>query len=209
MFTPLQPGEVTIFLYGMQKFPVVLDLETQKTFREESDPKKLGISVVAIYDYADNQGKTYTEKEINKLFPILENASYIIGYNITGFDIPVLQGYYPGDVSVFSQFDLMEDIRLKIGRRVGLNDIAAATMDIKKSGHGLMAIDYFKEGKWDELKKYCLDDVLITRDIFEYGIEKKEVFYRNESGKVSIPVNWKRYKEDNGNSDNMPLTLPF
>lgn len=193
----------------MQKFPVVLDLETQKTFREESDPKKLGISVVAIYDYADNQGKTYTEKEINKLFPILENASYIIGYNITGFDIPVLQGYYPGDVNVFSQFDLMEDIRLKIGRRIGLNDIAAATMDIKKSGHGLMAIDYFKEGKWDELKKYCLDDVLITRDIFEYGIEKKEVFYRNESGKVSIPVNWKKYKEDNGNSDNMPLTLPF
>ena len=193
----------------MQKFPVILDLETKKTFREESDHRKLGISVVAIYDYADNQGKTFTEKEINKLFPILENASYIIGYNIVGFDIPVLQGYYPGDVNNFSQFDLMEDIRTKIGRRIGLNDVAGPTLSIKKSGHGRMAIDLYKEGKWDELCKYCLDDVLITRDVFEHGIEKGFVQYRNETGLVPVKVDWKKYKEENGGNDNMPLTLPF
>ncbi|MFW5703682.1 MAG: ribonuclease H-like domain-containing protein [Patescibacteria group bacterium] len=193
----------------MQKFPVVLDLETKHTYREFNDPKKLGITVVAIYDYADGQGRTFMENEVNQLFRVLENASYIIGYNISGFDIPVLQGYYPGDVNHFSQFDLMEDIRTKIGRRVGLNDIAAATLDIKKSGHGLMAIDYYKEGKWEELKKYCLDDTIITKDIFEYGIKYGCVYYRNETGKVEIPVSWKMYKEGKGGSDNMPLTLPF
>lgn len=193
----------------MRKYPVILDLETKKTFREESDPKKLGISVVAIYDYADGQGKTFREHEISKLFPILENCSYIIGYNITSFDVPVLQGYYPGDVGIFAQFDIMEDVRQQIGRRIGLNDLASTTLGIKKSGHGLMAIDYYKEGKWDELCKYCLDDVLITRDVFEHGIEKGYVMYKNERGIINIEVDWKKYKEDNGKSDPMPMTLPF
>lgn len=193
----------------MKKYPVILDLETKKTFREESDPKKLGISVVAIYDYADNTGKTFLEKEIPQLFPILERCSYIIGYNITSFDVPVLQGYYPGDVGIFTQFDIMEDVRMKIGRRIGLNDLAGATLDVKKSGHGLMAIDYYKEGKWEELKKYCLDDVLVTQKVFEYGIEKGHVLYKNERGLITIPVDWKKYKEDSGKSDPMPMTLPF
>lgn len=196
-------------LNSMRRYPIILDLETQKTFREESDPKKLGISVVAIYDYEDQQGKTFTEKEISRLFPILEHCSYIIGYNITSFDIPVLQGYYPGDVNHFSQFDIMEDVRQKIGRRIGLNDLAGATLGTKKSGHGLMAIDYYKEGKWEELKKYCLDDVLVTRDVFEHGVDKGFVKYKNERGVVEITVDWAKYKTDKGKSDPMPMTLPF
>ncbi|MCX7997063.1 MAG: ribonuclease H-like domain-containing protein [Patescibacteria group bacterium] len=193
----------------MTRHPVILDLETQKTFREESDPKKLGISVVAIYDYADGRGKTFLENQINQLFPILERCSYIIGYNITSFDIPVLQGYYPGDVANFGQFDIMEDVRQKIGRRIGLNDLAGATLNVKKSGHGLMAIDYFKEGKWEELKKYCIDDVMVTRDLFEYGVQKGHVKYKNERGIVDISVEWSKYKTDSGKNDPMPMTLPF
>lgn len=193
----------------MKKYPVVLDLETIKTFREESDPKKLGISVVAIYDYADEKGYTFREKEVHKVFPILERASYIIGYNITSFDIPVLQGDYPGDVNNFTLFDIMEDVRLKIGRRIGLNDLAGPTLNVKKSGHGLMAIDYYKEGKWEELCKYCLDDVMVTKDLFEYGIEKGNVMYKNERGIITVPVEWKKYKEHKGSSEPMPMTLPW
>ncbi len=193
----------------MQKFPVVLDLETQKTFREESDHAKLGISVVAIYDYATNKGTVFTESELSKLYPILEKSSYIVGYNIRSFDLPVLQGYYPGKVEVFSLFDILDDIKEKIGKRIGLNDVASATLNEKKTGHGLMAIDYFKEGKWDELKKYCMDDVMVTKKLFDYGIEKGEIYYLNEMGKVPIRVNWKKYMEDSGDGGDMPMTLPF
>jgi DEAD/DEAH box helicase domain-containing protein len=192
----------------MQKFPVILDLETQHTFREFDEAKKLGISVVAIYDYAAEQGSVFTEKELSKLYPILENASYVIGYNSRSFDLQVLQAYYNGNVESFSQFDILEDIKSIIGRRIGLNDVASATLNEKKTGHGLMAIDYFKEGKWDELKKYCMDDVMVTKKLFEYGVQKGEIFYMNEVGKVPIKVDWKKYMEDSGGSE-MPLTLPF
>lgn len=192
----------------MKKFPVIFDLETKHTFREFSDPKKLGISVAAIYNYKDQEGKVFTEKELNKLFPILENASYIIGYNVRSFDIPVFQAYYPGRVEIFSIFDILEDIREKIGRRLALNDVIYATLGKKKSGHGLMAIDYYKEGKWEELKKYCLDDVFLTKELFDYGVQNREVQYLNERGKVSIKVDWTKYLEESKNND-MPLTLRF
>lgn len=192
-----------------KKFPVVLDLETKHTFREVNDPKKLGITVAAIYDYRDHQGRVFMEKEINSLFPILENASYIIGYNVISFDIAVLQGYYPGKVEHFSAFDILEDVREKIGRRLALNDLISATLGKKKSGHGLMAIDYYKEGKWDELKKYCLDDVMLTKELFDYGVKFKEINYLNENGKITIKVDWTKYIEEDAKSSDMPLTLPF
>ena len=73
----------------MKKFPVVLDLETKYSFRDYDDPKKLEVSVAAIYDYKDSYNQVFEEKELNKLFPILESASYVIGYNIRSFDMEV------------------------------------------------------------------------------------------------------------------------
>lgn len=192
----------------MKKFPVILDLETKFTFRQYSDPKKLGVSIVAIFDYRDNQPKIFFEKELLKLFPLLENASYLIGYNIKSFDIAVLQGYYPGEVENFSSFDILDDVKEKIGHRLALNDIIFATLGKRKSGHGLLAIEYYKQGEWEKLKKYCLDDVMLTKELFEYGAKNGYIFYLNEKGKVKVKVDWERYLQPiEGNE--MPLTLPF
>lgn len=192
----------------MKKFPVILDLETKYTFRQYDDPKKLGITVAAIYDYKTDKEKAFTEKELNQLFPVLENASYIIGYNNKSFDIPVLQAYYPGNVNNLSLFDILEDIKAKIGKRLALNDVISATLGKKKTGHGLIAINYYQEGKWDELKKYCLDDVMFTKELFDYGVKHQEIFYLNERGKITIKVDWKKYLEGSA-KNNIPLTLPF
>lgn len=193
----------------MKKFPVILDLETKFTFRQFDDHKKLGVSVAAIYNYGDHLGKTFFEKDLNNLFPILESASYIIGYNTKNFDLPVLQAYYPGDINHFSQFDILDDIREKIGRRLALNDVISTTLGKKKSGHGLMAIDYYKEGKFAELEQYCLDDVMCTKELFDYGVRTNEIYYLSENGKQTIKVEWKKFLEGAGEKNDMPLTLPF
>jgi DEAD/DEAH box helicase domain-containing protein len=192
----------------MKKFPIVLDLETKHSFRDFTDPKKLGISVVAIYDYKSQESLVFEEKEINRLYPIIEAASYTIGYNIRSFDMEVLQGYYPGKTSSFAVFDILDDLRGKIGRRLALNEFVFATLGKKKSGHGLQAIDFYKEGKIDELKKYCLDDVLLTKELFEYGVKNSKVYFLNERGKIEVAVSWKKYLEE-GKTRNIPLTLPF
>lgn len=192
----------------MKKYPVIIDLETKHTFREFSEPAQLGVSVMALYNYGSGEGMVFEEKELSKSFPILEKASYIVGYNSNGFDLPVLQAYYPGDILRLSKFDLLEDVRNNIGRRLALNDLASATLGKKKTGHGLMAIDYYKEGKIAELKKYCLDDVMITKELFDFGIKYGEVYFMNEMGRNIIKVNWKKYLDGNGNTET-ELTLPF
>jgi hypothetical protein len=192
----------------MRKLPVVIDLETKHTFREFSEHEKLGITVLALYDYKDKSQKIFTEKDIYDVFPILENCSYVVGYNINNFDLPVLQPYYHGNIKNFKTFDILDDIKRIIGRRLSLNDTIQATLDKKKTGHGLEAIDFYREGKWEELKKYCMADVMLTKELFDYGVINKKIFYLNENGKVDIRVDWEKYLEDAGLSE-MPLTLPF
>ena len=193
----------------MKRLPVVLDLETKYAFRDvNNDHRKLGISVVGVYDYKDNQAKTFEEKELTKLFSLLETSSYIIGFNVKSFDMEVLQAYYPGKIQHFPTFDLLDDIKAKIGRRLALNDFLFATLGKKKTGHGLQAIEYYKESRIAELKKYCLDDVMLTKELFEHGVQKGEVMYLNEKGKVSVRVDWKKYMEDPGSIETH-MTLPF
>lgn len=192
----------------MRKFPVVIDLESKHTFREFAEHAKLGVTVFALYDYKDNSQHVFTEKELSHLFPILENSSYVIGFNINSFDLPVLQPYYHGDVKHFKTFDILDDIKRILGRRLSLNDTIKATLDKKKTGHGLEAIDLYKEGKWAELKQYCMDDVMLTKELFDFGVTNKKISYLNENGKVDIEVDWGKYMEDSGSME-MPLTLPF
>lgn len=192
----------------MKKFPVIFDVETQHTFREFKEHKDLKISVAVLYDYKDQQAKSFFEKDLGQLFKILESASYIIGYNSNGFDVPVLASYYPGNMEHFSSFDILEDIRETLGRRLALNDVISATLGVKKTSHGLAAIEMFREGRLEELKDYCLHDVLYTRDLFDYGVKHGEIYYQDERGKNTIPVKWKKYLEDDGKQE-MPLTLPF
>ncbi|MCR4264326.1 MAG: hypothetical protein NUV98_06435, partial [Candidatus Roizmanbacteria bacterium] len=101
-------------------------------------------------------------------------------------------------------YDLEKVVQEAIGRRIALDEFAKETLHAKKSGHGLMAIEYFKEGKWDELKKYCLDDVRITRDLYEYGKEHGEIYYLAPYGRRTVKVNW---KEMNPTGHDVNLTL--
>jgi len=193
----------------MKQLPIIIDLETKHTFRDFSDPKKLGISVLALYDYASKNYLTFLEDEIQKSFSYFENASYVIGYNIKSFDLPVFQAYYPGKVESFSVFDILEEIKEKIGRRLGLNDLLLANLNKRKSGHGLLAIDYYKNKEFEKLKKYCLDDVKLTKEVFDFGVKNKKIYYLTPSGKDEIKVDWERYLIDDNGKKSISLTLPF
>lgn len=191
--------------------PVIIDIETKYSLREQPEIKKLGVSLAGLYDYATDQHLYYKEEELQTYFTFLEHASIIIGFNINSFDMVVLDSYYPGKLRDLKTFDMLEDIRNKTGTRYALNDLLYETLQKKKSGHGLQALTLYREGKIDELAKYCLDDVRLTRELFEYGVKHKEIFYPSSYGKMSLVVDWKEKIQDNHNvpKKNVSLTLPF
>ena len=66
---------------------IVFDIETQNTFAEvENDFKKFKVSVVSIYRYETDAYESFEERELVRLWPILEKADRIIGYNSEHFD---------------------------------------------------------------------------------------------------------------------------
>jgi DEAD/DEAH box helicase domain-containing protein len=170
---------------------IVLDLETQKDFAEIGGRGKnhlLKISVCGIYDYSTDRYSVFEERELSKLLPILQTADQIIGFNIKDFDFEVLRPYLNFDIYEIPYFDLLEEIEKVLGHRIKLEDVAQATLGSGKSGTGKEAISYFKNGRMDSLKKYCLDDVKLTRQIYEYALKNKKLLYKDFFQMKEIPL---------------------
>ena len=105
---------------------------------------------------------------------------------------------------------MLEEIKKVLGFRLKLNDLAKATLGLAKSGNGLEAVDWFKKGEWEKIEKYCLDDVKITRNLYEYGKNNKQLFYPDlqSQTKRPFPVNFS-VPESLAGSNAVNLTLPF
>ncbi len=190
------------------RLPLVFDLETKHTLSEKKDHSQLEISVLGFYDYNKDEIRILREDQLWQFFKAAESASYLIGFNIQGFDLKVLQPYYSGDIFSLPNFDMLSDIKRRVGKRFSLNDLIRETLGKEKTGHGLEAIRLYQEGEWSQLESYCRDDVLLTKALFEYGVRNKKIFYPTDTGKAELRVDWERYLYEDSNQD-ISLTLPF
>lgn len=170
---------------------IVLDLETQKSFEEVGGRGKnhlLKVSVCGIYDYAQEKYLIYEESELPRLAPLLQAADQIIGFNIKNFDFAVLQPYMNFDLSTVPYYDLLEEIEKSIGHRIKLESVAQGTIGSGKSGNGLEALLYYRNGRMDLLKKYCLDDVRVTKEVYEYALKNQKLMYRDYFSIREMPI---------------------
>ena len=197
---------------------VIFDVETQKLFEEieDRDPGKLLISVVSAYrrkidkDYREIEGemKSFWIPEA-RLFPTLdemwewfEGADRIIGFNTLGFDIAAVEPYYEKSFAELSHFDILEEIRKNFGRRISLDAVAKETigLDQSKIASGLDAVAWWKmrtKESLENLKKYCEEDVRVTRDVYDYGLREGKLKFKdrwNEPREVGVDFLYK--KED-------------
>jgi DEAD/DEAH box helicase domain-containing protein len=169
---------------------IVFDIETRNIFQDvgKNDPSLLDISVVGVYDSETNAYSTYLQEDLKNLWPIIERADILIGFNSDHFDIPLLNKYYPGDLTQIKSIDLLKEVKDSIGRRLKLDTIAEGTLGINKSGHGLQAITWWKQGEIDKIRAYCLDDVKITKDLYDYARKHKKLMYNDAGKSVKIPL---------------------
>jgi len=176
---------------------IIFDLETQNIFQDvgSSDPTALDISVATLYDSETEKYTTVTVDEIDTLWPIIEKADALVGYNSNHFDIPLLNKYYPGDLTEIKSIDLLEDIKNYLGRRLRLDSVAQATIGAKKSADGLQAVRWWREGNIKDIKKYCEQDVKVTKEIFEYARKNGHVKFKDGHRKKEIPLDTSHWEE--------------
>lgn len=175
---------------------IVLDLETKKTFDEvgSRNSADLGVTVVGTYFYETGEYKAFEESEFSELEQRLSNATRIIGFNIKRFDFPALQPCLKRlNLSDVNSLDILEELEKGLGHRVSLQSVAMATLHEGKSGSGLDAVDFYRRGEMERLKKYCLDDVRLTGQIYEFGKRFGHLFYLSKDGKTRLEtkVDWK------------------
>jgi DEAD/DEAH box helicase domain-containing protein len=171
---------------------VIFDLETKKIFDdiESSHPADLGVSIVSLYQrqvddtHTEVKGEllSFWEEDFHKMWSIFTSANRIVGFNSAKFDVPALLPYCPLDLKKLSHFDLMDHIKSALGHRLSLDAIASETLNLTKLDHGLNAVYYWQEHTPEslaKLKHYCQQDVLLTRDVYDYGLKHKELKYKD------------------------------
>jgi len=188
---------------------VVFDIETTNIFADvgKNDPALLNLAVVCVHDSFTGKYVCYEQNELSSLWPILEKTDLLIGFNSEHFDIPLLNKYYPGDLTKIKSVDLLKEIKNSCGRRIGLGHIAESTLGVGKSGHGLQSIEWWKRGEKQKVKDYCIQDVKVTKDLYEYAQKNKCVKSKEGTGVLEIKIDPSAWEEKNDSG--MTFTLPF
>jgi DEAD/DEAH box helicase domain-containing protein len=197
-----------ISLNQMRK--LVFDIETSNIFSDvgSNNPADLAISVVGVYEYENDKYSTFLQEDFNKLWPIIENTDMFITFNGNHFDIPLLNKYYSGDLLKIKSLDLLKEMQKSAGRRMKLDQIAEGTLGVNKSGHGLDAIRWWRDGEVEKVKKYCLDDVRITKDLYEYALKEGKLIFKEGGNLNEIKLDTADWEAPSASSV-LNYTLPF
>ncbi len=189
---------------------IVFDCETRNTFAEVGSSKvtALDLSLLVIYDYTTEKYTTFMQEDLPKLWKILEETDLLIGYNSDHFDIPLLNKYYPGDLSQIRSLDILTEIKESLGRRIRLDDVAAGTLGTGKTGSGLDAITWWRNGEIEKIAKYCTQDVKVTKEVYEYALENSKLRYKDLLGTQDFTIKTSHWHAPQA-IEPLNYTLPF
>jgi DEAD/DEAH box helicase domain-containing protein len=172
---------------------LVFDVESKNIFDEVSGDdvyKELGISYMSYYRSDTDKIEGFFEDDVPKFKALMDNADMIIGYNIIGFDYPVLKAYFEFDEKKYNTCDLYKIIHDQHKIHLKLDNITTATLGGGKIAHGLDAIRFYREGQLDKLKEYCDSDVELTKNAYEFIKQNGFCYYIDGIGnKVKLEVN--------------------
>jgi DEAD/DEAH box helicase domain-containing protein len=175
---------------------VVFDLESKFLAIEVggwSNIEKMGFAAGVTYDVTTNEYARYTEDQVEMLLDILQQADLIVGFNLLYFDFKVLKPYgLRVDETLRRKcLDLLVELHHTLGFRLGLGNLAEATLGESKSADGIQSVQWYRDGEIDKVLDYCEQDVRVTYELWKFGSEHGHVSYRDRSNRVThVSVDW-------------------
>ena len=154
----------------MNKDVVVIDIETKNTFYDvggQANIARLEMSLACVYSYNQDAYLSFWENDTKELGELLKEAALVVGFSINRFDLPVLDKYFDFNTKALKRIDLLEEIEVVLGKRIGLDLLAETNLGENKTHSGLEAIRLWNEGNLKELEAYCLNDVKITKGLYD------------------------------------------
>lgn len=171
---------------------LAFDTETQKLASEvEEDyayeldgesawsrPDLFGFAAGVIVDVDINEALRYGPEQAREMIAALQEAETTVGYNSSAFDLSVLAAY--GDVEPLRErhVDLCNLVREQLAvlaeehqtehrlRQGGLDGLCRANGLAGKTASGVDAPTLYREGRIEELLRYCEADVRLTAALY-------------------------------------------
>jgi DEAD/DEAH box helicase domain-containing protein len=188
---------------------ITFDIETTGNLTNGVfDLAKQELTVACFHDSETNEITSYLKEDLSRLWPLLERADVLVGYNSDHFDIPILNRYYSGDLTKIKSVDLLKEVKEVLGRRLRMDNLAEATLGRKKTADGMQAVRWWASGEVEKIKEYCAQDVRITRELYDYAKKNKKLKYKDYDGVREVtlnPSNWEALSD----APTMTHTLPF
>lgn len=180
---------------------LVFDIETKNFFTDPdvgwNNFQALQISVVGIYSYLRDRYFCFDESELSKAAELFRTSFLLVGFGINRYDIPVLDIHFRkiGEVSPMSlwdkvRLDILEEIEVAVGERISLDKLSRANLGVGKDRKSFEAVALYKNGELEELKKYCLDDVRLTKELYDLYRREHQLLVPSRKAGEPIKVNF-------------------
>jgi DEAD/DEAH box helicase domain-containing protein len=175
-----------------------LDIETQRGAEEVGgwhNKHLMRVGAAVVYDSREDVFLVFEENCVHELIEKLKTAELIVGFNIVDFDYQVLRAYTSLRFQQLRTFDMLQQVSRQLGYRLSLGHLAHKTLNTEKSADGLQSLQWFKEGRIEEVIAYCKKDVEITKNLFLFGLANGYLLFETRAGqRVRLPVEWKLEK---------------
>lgn len=180
---------------------LVFDIETKNFFTDPgvgwNNFEALEISMVCAYSYAKDEYFSFDENQLDKAAELFNSSSLLVGFSSNRYDIPVLDVHFKKlseakkiDIWGKNRFDILEEIEMATGQRISLDKLSRANLGVGKEKKGHEAIAMYKNGEIEELKKYCLQDVRLTKELYDLYRDKGEFIIPDNRTGNSVKVNF-------------------
>lgn len=199
---------------------VVFDLEIKNVIDGKlitwDDHGKMGISVGCAFDSKTGRYSAHMDDNLPELVELLEAADVVVGFNIEGFDIPLLEATIGRKLNLKNVYDILYWSRRSIGwmpadrfpTGLKLDDHLEGTFgkDGMKTAHGAEAPLMFQRGEIGRLTSYCLADVAAELRLFQHIQEEKSVKTATHGSRMIAPCRLPKLLSDSVvEAQKMPL----
>lgn len=147
---------------------IFFDIETLRLSHEVdggwSNIARFGLAVAVTWD-AQSLFRRWFERETKALVSELGLFDRVVSFNGDRFDFEVLSAYQPVKPLLGKSFDLLVDLHRRLGHRIKLNDLGRETLGNRKAGNGLEIVQWWRDGRKQEVCKHCENDVKLLDGI--------------------------------------------
>jgi DEAD/DEAH box helicase domain-containing protein len=173
---------------------MVLDVETLRGAEQVGgwhNSHLMGLAVAVVADSLTGESRSFFEDQAGELFALLRKADLVVGFNIVGFDFKVLSAYDDGTLCQLPVFDILADVRRRLGFRLSLAHLTQHTLGATKTADGLQSLAWIREGRMDLVEEYCRADVAITERLFRHGLDQGWLRYLGRDGQLmELRIDW-------------------